>query len=112
MKIGSVFPSKYLRAADLGGRTVPVTMDVVQVEPLGDDEEKPVLYFAGKAKGLVLNRTNAEVIAAAYGEETDGWIGKPIELYPDKTHFGGRLVDCLRVRVPTPRAQDGDEIPF
>ena len=32
MKIGSAFPGKYLKAADLDGRDVLVTMDTVVME--------------------------------------------------------------------------------
>ena len=33
-------------------------------------------------------------------DELDDWKGKLIELYPDRTGFGGKMVDCLRVRAP------------
>jgi hypothetical protein len=112
MKISSAFPSKYLKAADLQSRTIKLAIDRVQVEDLGD-EEKPILYFKGKSKGLVLNKTNSDVLAATLGDETEEWAGKEIELYPDKTHFQGKLVDCLRLRVPGPPPAEGaEEIPF
>lgn len=103
MKITDAFPSNYLKAADLNGRAVKVTIADCQLEHL-DDEQKPVIRFQGKQKGMVLNRTNAGVIAAALGEETGGWVGREVELYPDRTMFQGRMVDCLRVRVPAPPA--------
>ena len=113
MKIGAAFPSKYLKAADLAGRAVKVAIDTVKMEDIGD-EEKPCLYFRGKSKGMILNRTNADVLAARYGDDTEHWEGQELEIYPDKTHFQGKLVDCLRVRVPVPPAAEtgGDEAPF
>ena len=51
MKISSAFPSNYLKATDLQDRNLLVKMDRVEVEEIGDDE-KPVLYFVGKDKGM------------------------------------------------------------
>jgi hypothetical protein len=39
-----------------------------------------VVYFQGKQKGLVTNKTNANNIAALYGDDTDDWIGQKIML--------------------------------
>lgn len=103
MKITDAFPSSYLKASDLNGRSVKVTVSGCELEDL-DGEHKPVLRFQGKQKGMVLNRTNAGVLAAALGEETSAWAGHEVELYPDRTMFQGRMVDCLRLRVPTPAA--------
>ena len=80
------------------------------LETLGNDD-KPVVYFENKEKGLVLNKTNATVIAAGYGPETDGWVGKPITLYPAKVSFQGQMVAAIRVELPVQDAGD-DEIPF
>ena len=60
MRISSAFPSKYLKAADLQDKQVTVRMSHVETETIGDDD-RPVLYFQGKEKGLVLNKTNANV---------------------------------------------------
>src|ERR1041384_3437644 len=100
MRGTDVFPSNYIKAADLQGRQVRVLMANVEMEKIGDDE-KPVLYFHGKEKGLVLNRTNWNNIALAYGDESDEWEGKTLVLFPATTDFQGRTVDCVRVR-PAP----------
>lgn len=113
MNVNDVFPSNYLKAADLQGRTIKVTIDSVQVEEIGKDR-KPVLSFAGKKKGLVLNKSNAQIIASVYSPETNGWIGREIELRPDKTQFNGQMVDCIRVQIPAPPADEfgSEPIPF
>ena len=101
MNINAAFPSKYLKSADLPtDRDIPVRMDYVQVEALDSGEDKPVLYFIDKTKGLVLNRTNSSMIEAAYGPETDEWHGREISIHVDSTMFGGRRVPCLRVKTP------------
>lgn len=99
MRIDSAFPSNYLKAADLAGRNVSVTMDRVAMEDIGGDH-KPVLYFQGKEKGLVLNKTNSTNISMAYGNETDEWAGKEIVLFPAWVDFQGRSVEAIRVRPP------------
>jgi hypothetical protein len=103
MKIGSAFPSKYLKASDLGENKVLVTIDRVEVADVGSGkkEVKPVLFFRGKDKGLVLNKTNAKKIASILGtDETDEWIGGKVVLYATETEFQGETVDCVRVTAP------------
>ena len=101
MDINSAFPSNFLKAADLPqGQDVRVTMDTVALEQMpGDNEQRPVLRFRGKEKGLVLNRTNAETIAHAFGPETLHWSGRQVLLFVASTSFNGRMVPCIRVRV-------------
>ncbi len=103
----SWFPSKYICAEDLRGEVVPVTIERITQEemPNGDGELRPVLYFAGAKKGMVLNKTNAKRIAQMHGEDTDAWIGKQILIYPSETDLRGETVPCIRVK------QDASAIP-
>jgi hypothetical protein len=113
VRMSEAFPSNWLKAADLAGHSVKVVVDRVVIEDIGDNE-KPVMYFQGKQKGVVLNKTNANMIVEYYGDETAGWVGKEIELYPDKVGFQGKIVDCIRVRIQqqAPPAAEGEEPPF
>ncbi len=104
MKISAAFPSRYLKAADLQDKPITLIMSRVELENIGDDESKPVLYFTKTAKGLVLNKTNAKVIVAAHGDSTDEWEGKPITLFPAMVDFRGDTVEAIRVRIPKPAA--------
>lgn len=99
VNISEAFPSKYLKSQDLQGEVVRVKVKDVLVEEIGTDR-KMVMYFVGKEKGMVLNKTNAVTIGDAYGEDTDAWVGQPVELFSMKVEFNGRMVDGLRVRVP------------
>jgi hypothetical protein len=99
MDIEEHFPSKYLKAVDLTGKDVNVTMADVRVEDLGDDR-RPVLYFRGAKKGLVLNRINSRSISDAYGTNTDDWVGHPVILYPTRVDFRGKQTDAIRIRIP------------
>jgi hypothetical protein len=117
MRISGAFPSEYLKAADLQGRQVTVKISRVEMKDIGE-EVKPVLYLEGKDKGLVLNKTNANSISAAYGDETDEWIGQEIVLYETAVEFQGRRVQGIRCRVPPLKLQKSvavdinDDIPF
>lgn len=97
MRVSDAFPSEYIRAADLRDRNVTVMISHVQMKDIGDDH-KPVLFFQGKDKGLVLNKTNSNSIAAAFGDEMDDWQGKEIVLCPAMTDYQGKSVPCIRVR--------------
>ena len=98
MDINSAFPSKYLKAADLKGRRVMVTISAVEMEDIGDDDSKPVVYFEGKSKGLVLNKTNSNmIIEITDSSETDSWAGQQIVLFSTKVDFQSRRVDAIRV---------------
>lgn len=118
MKIGTAFPSKYLKASDLGSKRHKVKISRVELADVSGDvevpEEKPILFFEGKGKGLVLNRTNAGTIEEAYGDETDAWSGKEIEIFATTTDFKGKRVPCIRIDVPKPATatEMNDDIPF
>src|SRR6516165_7874046 len=97
------FPSKYLKASDLPARGKVFKIAKLQIERVGlDQEEKYALFFKGEDKALILNVTNWDAIAEFCGADSDTWAGKDIVLYPDKTTFGGKTVDCIRVRRTKP----------
>jgi hypothetical protein len=64
--------------------------------------------FAGKEKKLLLNKTNANAIAAAYGDEETAWGGKELTLYPATTEYKGATVPCIRVITESPEAEEGE----
>ena len=105
--IDEVFGSgKTLKAADLDGDEITLTIEKVEIKEFEDDGEvkrKPIVHFLGSDKALVCNVTNSRVIAEAYGKETDGWHGKSITLFPTRVEFSGKLVDAIRVRILKPK---------
>jgi hypothetical protein len=101
VKMSTAFPSKYLRAEDLDGRDITVRIDRVQMEEVGEEKkEKPIIYFEGKSKGLVLNVTNARTISAIYGDNSDDWRGREILLFEAQVSYQGKTTAAIRVRVP------------
>jgi hypothetical protein len=102
--IEELLPSKHLKAADFLAGDAEATIKSYErgVEVGMRKEEKTVLHFEGYKKGLVLNRTNATLIAGMHGTDVDQWIGKKIVLYATTTPFGGEIKPCIRVRDKMP----------
>ena len=105
MKRTDAFPSSYLKQDDLPRPPgiLNVTIQDVRMEtmPGQEKDEKPVMYFAGDGtKPMVLNNGNWETIGIVYGDDSDAWRGKPVELYVDpNVTFAGRRTGGIRVRV-------------
>jgi hypothetical protein len=110
--VNDVFPSNYIKASDLKGAQVVVTIDRVEFEPVGRDKEmKAIVYFVGKTKGVVLNKTNARKITEISGSPlTEEWAGTAIVLYPTETEFAGETVECIRIK-PVNKAKMGRMTP-
>jgi hypothetical protein len=104
VNINEAFPSKYISATDLQGRSARVRIDRVAIATMNDGKSKPILYFQGKQKGLALNKTNANTIQNTYGPDTDDWAGAEIELFPAEVDFQGKMVQAVRVRIPPRQA--------
>src|SRR5690606_41858672 len=93
LKPGDAFPPTFLKAGDLNGQRAVVIVSHVKFEDIGGDH-RPVVYFKGKTKGLVLNKTNGNMIAEISGDDdTDNWGGTRLVLYPTRVDFQGKRVD-------------------
>lgn len=116
MKVSRMFPSKYLSKDDLSKpevfRIETVEMDLVQNED--GKEEKPILYFAdNKGKPLILNKTNAEILAGEFGPDSEDWAGQEIELYVDPSiRFGKQKIGGIRVRIPDTSTKEAVTLKF
>lgn len=104
--IQDAFPSKYVKASDFHGAQPVVTIDRVEYEPVGRDRQmKPIVYFAGKEKGLVLNKTNANKITQLLGSGvTEDWNGCRITLYATEVQFGDETMEGIRIKAAPKQA--------
>lgn len=103
MKASDAFPSKYISAADLQGRDVPAKITHITSEEIGG-KSKFICYFAGKKKGLVLNKTNWNSIVRISGQDdTDDWTGVDVCLFEAMVDFQGDIVPAVRVKAPPKR---------
>jgi hypothetical protein len=129
MNVNDIFPSNYLKASDLKGAQPRVTIDKVEMETIGqgdNQQHKPVIYFVGKDKGLMANKTNMNAIAMVYGPETDDWHGAEIILFEAMVDFQGKVSPAIRIKIPPRKPmvvkrpvindivdhEDPEEVPF
>lgn len=110
-----LFPTNYVKACDLHGKDITVAVDHLEHEVLqmqgANKERKVVIYLRAVRKDgsigdllgkrLVVNKTNAKLIAAVVGDpDLSKWSGAKFTLYPTKCRGAdGSQVECVRVRA-------------
>jgi hypothetical protein len=77
--------SEWLKASDIKGKEVKVTiLSVGEIHFDATDKQaakdRPTLRFINRDKGITVNPTNTSLLVAAYGLNSDAWIGKEIGL--------------------------------
>jgi hypothetical protein len=97
-----MFKGDHIQAVEFQGKTPTLTIKSVALVELEDEKkkaskEKGVVSFKETPKGWVLNRTNAESLAAMFGAETDAWVGKRVKLQAVTVQFGKEQVPGIRV---------------
>src|SRR5436190_10251476 len=110
MNVNDLFPSKYLKAHDLGGKAFTLTIRAATLEELGhgaEKERKLAIAFEKATKMMLLNRTNAMIIASMYGPETDAWKGKAVTVYSARVKAFGAWHDALRIKEQIPARNVG-----
>ena len=104
--------SKYLKAADLQGKSIKVTISGVEIVEFENDDghksQKPCLKLQGKEKMIVCNPTSVMELGQAYGFESEDWIGKNIGL--STKHYQSLGKDGLVITAE--KTFTDDEIPF
>jgi hypothetical protein len=103
--INQLKESRFLKKEDCGtGILVTICgCDQQNVAKEGvEPEMKWALHFEETEKPMVLNSTNAQIIAViAKNEDTDNWKGVKVVLYNDPSiSFSGKLTGGIRARQP------------
>ncbi len=103
--INTLKESRFLKKEDCGpGILVTIRGDeMINVAQEGAPEEhKLCLRFDETDKPMVLNSTNAQIIARIVGsDETENWVGHKVVLYNDPgVSFGGKVLGGIRARAP------------
>lgn len=97
-----LYPSRYVKAADLMGKEITKTIKAVKLEELegvdGTKKAKVIVYFADSQKMWVVPRTCGEALRLMFGRETDKWAGKRVTLFSKKVDSFGEEVDAVRVK--------------
>lgn len=106
MKLSEMFPRKYATGEDLAGRPATlviskITCEKMRPDPRAPEVEKYVLYFEKATRGIILNRTIAEEIAAIVGsDDTNNWPGCKVTLYPLPLVVAGKQRVAIRAKAP------------
>ena len=119
MDIAKLYPSRYLKAEDLKGRAVRVTISAVTVEELRNPrtnakDTKAVLHFSRSEKVLPLNKTQAFALASITGStDTDAWPGFVVVLAAGRAPNGQQTITITAPAQPpepepAPTASDSD----
>jgi hypothetical protein len=99
MNLDDIYPSKYMKSADISGE-LTVTIDRIEIVDIGKNDRKPVIYFRGLPKGLVTNITNARTAAKLLGtKDMLQWIGRNVTLFVANVDFKGETVPAIRMKA-------------
>jgi hypothetical protein len=92
-----LYPGRFLKAGELLGKKVTLTISDVDLEDLVGEDGKPkakaILSFRETPKMLVMCKTNGLCIREMFGKDLSQWIGKRVALFPDT--WNGE--PCIRV---------------
>jgi hypothetical protein len=106
----------YIAAVELDSRTPTLTIRAIKSEMMesigkpGDSEpaavgkqapkkkKKWIVFFKEMDRGWVLNRTNILCLAAMFGEDSDGWVGKRVTIYAEMVRVGPKTEPGIRVK--------------
>ena len=100
MQKNVALPSKYLNGSDVGAQLFKLVIKSISMETMENDgASKPVMYFTEAVKGMVINSTNWDNMSMVFGDESDNWIGKQIEMYTEATRTpNGQPTRGVRIR--------------
>ncbi len=115
MKASDLYGSPFLKGSDLQ-RPVKLTISDLEIGEFTDQksgavQKRVIMAFAGAKKRLVLNKTHANALLAAYGDEMGEWPGKSVILAPGLAPNGQATVQLSAVPVE-PEEDAGAGNPF
>ena len=111
-----MFPSRFLKCADLNGKSRIVEIVEVGKEVLkdmqGKSQLKQIVFFKYMKKALPLNKTNFQALVRITGEDdSELWISHKVLMKPSVTEMAGEQRDCIRFEaVPKPKAVKAEEV--
>ena len=101
-KVSQLFPPRFFKAATFG-EPLDLTVASAGVETFENGDRKLAVGFKETPSKLVLNATNQKAFTKEYGDEMDGWIGKPVRLVPVEVTFKGEMVPSIKTVFPQPK---------
>lgn len=108
MLISQAFPRRFANAADIGDQTPTLRIARVTQEKVGP-ASKPVIWFFGAHKGIILSATLARQIAELHGDDTALWTGQPVTLHTIRVKVNGEPALSIRARAPASAASQAPQ---
>lgn len=109
MKTSDMIQSRFIRKEDLKSAPMTLTIRDCTLEEFGAGgrsstgaDNKWCLWFREADKGITLNTTKIRLLEAAFGDDSDYWIGKRVRLHYDPSVImagqvvGGIRLECSR----------------
>lgn len=117
LNVNEIYPSRYLSANDLKGpRVVLITGAAMETLGQGNEAKEKLVLSLATPKGeplqkkFVAGKLVSRAIAGILGvTDAVSWAGKQIELRPESTNVGGKLMPCIRP-YPAPKAGAFDDL--
>jgi hypothetical protein len=82
-----LYPGRFIKAGELLGKKVTLTIRDVDLEELQGEDGKPkvkaILAFAETEKMHVMCKTNGVCLKEMFGTEIANWVGKQVTIFPD-----------------------------
>jgi hypothetical protein len=103
------FANRYIKLEDLhGGPPLRECIGLTQVNTSGKYGDRLELTFEPSGKKLSLNKSSVEALIEAFGEETNNWLGRFVEVYAGEIETKDGMQDAVLVRgVPDVPADAG-----
>lgn len=89
--------AKYLSSKNLGNNVGKTCFIDAAYSDIVNDEDKLLLRLSGIENPLVLNQTNLSILIAAYGDDTDKWLGNGVVINLVKVSYNGQMVDGIQL---------------
>lgn len=102
--MSQAFPGKWMKAHDV---QQPVVLTITDIEQGTYSDGTPSwgMGFSETQQRLGLNKTNTQTLIELFGQFSEHWAGKQIEVFATTVEMGGRTVPCVRLRAPSQTQQ-------
>src|SRR5207237_1442233 len=94
---------RFIKLVDVAEGPIPERIADVREGKYG----KPDLIFAS-GDILSLNATNNDILRRAFGDDSDAWLDKDVELYQGEIKYQGNMQDAVMVKPISPTQKRAD----
>lgn len=117
-----LYPGRFIKAGELNGRKVTLTVIDVDLEGLmgedGKEKAKAIISFRESQKKLVTCKTNGLCLKEMFGRDVTQWVGKKVTIFPDIWNgepciriWGSPDIDAdMKVTITLPRRRPFDKV--